>query len=152
MRLKKTLMVLGGLILVMSVLFGIYFGNKRQKLIKQETVGSQEKVVVKVGNKENVQEKQTIWKVLSWDWQKSQLKVEKDAKKEMLIKIDLTEMKVMIPFMERDKRQQFMPLNQNEGKAWETAFCNGDEVNVGTDSQGKVILVINIGSRICGSI
>jgi len=72
--------VLGGLILVMSVLLGIYFGNKRQKLFKQETVGSQEKVVVKVGNKENVQEKQTIWKVLSWDWQKGQLKVEKDAK------------------------------------------------------------------------
>ena len=80
MRLKKTVVVLGGFILVMSVLFGIYFGNKRQKLIKQETVGSQEKVVVKIGNKENVQEKQTIWKVLSWDWQKSQLKVEKDAK------------------------------------------------------------------------
>lgn len=80
MKIKKTVMVLGGFILVMSVLFGIYFGNKRQKLIKQETVGSQEKVVVKVGNKENVQEKQTIWKVLSWDWQKSKLKVEKDAK------------------------------------------------------------------------
>jgi hypothetical protein len=104
---------------------------------------------VKVGEIKEPVVKNIIGKVIKWENEKSELSYEvKETKKVETITLDSDEMTIFIPAAQH-RTQQVIPV-ANHDRNWLTAFCRGDEVNVGLDKDGKVRMVFNIGYRMCG--
>jgi preprotein translocase subunit YajC len=141
------------LLVLLVTLFLIFKYLSLQKSSKSDRVTTPtENVQVSLVGKDTVEAKSGIAKIINWDPDGGSLKVQNNDENEFTIEIDPSNMKVLIPYMEKDKRGSFMILDKVGGIAWKTAFSKDEEVNILTDESGKIISVISIGQRKCGSI
>ncbi len=105
--------------------------------------------IIEVGENKYVQKKQETFEVVNWDSGNAELIVKDDQNNQKTIKINPESMKLLVPVVGRGKKGQFIAVTNNKGIDWEWAFCQGDEVNISTDESGSVIMIMNIGYRMC---
>lgn len=106
---------------------------------------------VTVNGEEKIQKTQSIWLVKEWKSDSAQLSLENDRKETLDLIADPKKMLIMIPFNKNIQEIKGMKkVDDLNSLDWQTAFCPGDEVNLGTDENNQAVNIINIGYRMCG--
>lgn len=150
-------------LLIVAVIVGFvglgYFilskGVISNKLGKNEAKSNtqSEKVTIKIGEVEKTVIKNEIWETVKWDNENGKLRLKNKDDKEKEIVIDLQKMKVLLPFNVNNLKHEktaMQALDRSKTMTWQTAFCPGDEVSLGISEEDEVVVVMNLGYRLCG--
>lgn len=140
----------------MSIVFIIYQNKKTVFKSTEDKIPvvdiSISPQAIRIGERETLLVGQRITKTEGWDYKNSLLILRDEYGKDEEIKLEPAKMKIMVPLKNTQKLTGMKVLNEsNLGDLhWQTAFCEGDEVNIGTDENGEIIMVMNNGYRVCG--
>lgn len=155
-KIKRFYILLIIIIFLLSVVFIIY--QNKKTVFK----GTEDKIpvvdisispqAIRVGERESLLVGQRIAKTEGWDYKNSLLSLRDEHGKGEEIKLEPAKMKIMVPLKNTQKLTGMKVLNESnlDDLHWQTAFCEGDEVNIGTDENGEIIMVMNNGYRVCG--
>lgn len=106
---------------------------------------------VTVNGEEKIQKTQSIWLVKEWKSDSAQLSLENDGKETRVLTVDPKKMLIMIPLNKNIQNSKGMKVVEDvKSLDWQTAFCPGDEINLGADENNQAVNIINIGYRLCG--
>lgn len=156
MKIKRFYILLIIIIFLLGAVFIIYqnkktvFKSTENKIpVVDISISPQ---AIKIGERESLLVGQRIIKTEGWDYKNSLLSLRDEYGKGEEVKLEPAKMKIMVPLKNTQKLTGMKVLNEsNLGDLhWQTAFCEGDEVNIGTDENGEIIMVMNNGYRVCG--
>jgi len=108
---KKWLLVIPLLVLIVAVLLVLKYKSLQKSTKMDRVPTSTDSVQVSLDSKETVEAKSGIAKIINWDPDTGNLKVQNSDGENLTIGIDPSKMKVLIPYMEKDKRGSFLLLD-----------------------------------------